>query len=73
MTGVARTKVPVKDGRSQSGFIKSSQKMQGLVENPDSVFYTEEEVAKHNTEADCWTVYEGRIYDITEYAKVHPG
>jgi len=47
--------------------------MKPLVANPDSVFYSLEDVAKHNTEDDCWTVYEGRVYDITEYAKFHPG
>ena len=30
-------------------------------------------MAKHNKEDDCWTIYQGRIYDVTEYAKVHPG
>ena len=44
-----------------------------MVENPDSTYYTIEEVQKHNTEDDCWTVYQGRIYDVTQYAKVHPG
>ena len=72
-TGIKRTKVPVKDGRSQGAFIKSSAMMKGLVENPDAVFYSLEDVAKHNKEDDCWTVYEGRVYDITQYAKVHPG
>ena len=43
------------------------------MENPNDVFYTEEEVAKHNKEEDCWTILNGRIFDVTEYAKVHPG
>ena len=36
-------------------------------------FYTLEEVKQHTAEDDCWTVYKGVVYDITEYAKVHPG
>ena len=41
--------------------------------NANQEFYTLDEVAKHNKEDDCWTIYKGVIYDITEYAKVHPG
>ena len=43
------------------------------MQNADSVFYTAAEVAEHATDDDCWTVYQGRIYDVTEYAEVHPG
>lgn len=31
------------------------------------------EIAKHNTPEDCWMVLNGTVYDITDYAKVHPG
>ena len=47
--------------------------MAAIVENPDQVFYTAEEVAKHASKTDCWTIHKNKIYDITEYAKVHPG
>ena len=47
--------------------------MAGIVENPDNVFYTAAQVAEHDKEDDCWTIYESRIYDVTQYAKVHPG
>lgn len=50
-----------------------SFRMQAKVQNPDQIGYSVDEVAKHSTDEDLWTVYEGRIYDITEYAKVHPG
>ena len=35
--------------------------------------YTLEEVSKHSTKEDCWTVIEGRVYDITSYIPRHPG
>eukprot|EP00933_Yihiella_yeosuensis_P004233 TRINITY_DN108609_c0_g1_i1.p1 TRINITY_DN108609_c0_g1~~TRINITY_DN108609_c0_g1_i1.p1 ORF type:complete len:512 (-),score=165.88 TRINITY_DN108609_c0_g1_i1:192-1727(-) len=34
---------------------------------------TMEEVAKHNTKDDCWVVLYGKAYDLSKFAKVHPG
>lgn len=34
---------------------------------------TLEEVAKHNTKDDCWTIIKTSVYDITEYVPRHPG
>ncbi len=27
----------------------------------------------HNKEDDCWTVYQGKVYDVTQYLDYHPG
>lgn len=35
--------------------------------------YTAEEVSKHDKINDAWTVFNGKIYDITLYADYHPG
>lgn len=53
--------------------MQQNQSKQALVSNPNDVFYNMEEIALHNKDEDCWTILNGRIYDISEYAKVHPG
>lgn len=39
---------------------------------PD-VYFTKEEVAKHDTEDDCWMIIHNKVYDVTEYVGEHPG
>ena len=35
--------------------------------------YTLEDVAKHNTENDCWVVLFDKVYDVTKFLAEHPG
>ena len=32
-----------------------------------------EEVATHKTEEDAWTVFKGKVYNLTPYLDFHPG
>jgi alkylation response protein AidB-like acyl-CoA dehydrogenase/predicted heme/steroid binding protein len=34
---------------------------------------TREEVAKHSTPDDAWVIVDGDVYDVTKFAKLHPG
>ncbi|KAF4727846.1 hypothetical protein FOZ62_030072, partial [Perkinsus olseni] len=40
---------------------------------PVSNGYTMEEVAKHNTDTDCWVVLNGEVLDVTDFLPEHPG
>ena len=39
----------------------------------DTTLLTVDEVAKHNSASDCWSVVDGNVYDLTSYVKNHPG
>lgn len=34
---------------------------------------TSDEVLKHNSGQDCWSVINGQVYDLTSYVSAHPG
>lgn len=31
------------------------------------------DVAKRNTQAECWVVIDNRVYDLTDWIRQHPG
>lgn len=35
--------------------------------------YTLTEVAKRNTQSECWVVIDGGVYDLTDWIRQHPG
>lgn len=35
--------------------------------------YSREEVARHTTPGDAWTIIDGKVYDISNYLSKHPG
>lgn len=41
-------------------------------ETPTTPF-TADEVAKHNSEASCYTIVNGMVYDVTSWIDRHPG
>ena len=35
--------------------------------------YTLEQVQEHDKPDDCWLIIDNHIYDVTEFANIHPG
>jgi len=35
--------------------------------------WTDEQVAQHNTEDDCFVIVRGKVYNVSSYLKKHPG
>lgn len=35
--------------------------------------FTRADVALHNTESDCWTLVDGKVYDLSSWLPQHPG
>lgn len=40
---------------------------------PGVTVLTREEVSKHNSPSDCWTIYKGNVYNISPFLDYHPG
>ena len=40
---------------------------------PGVTVLSKEEVARHNTRNDCWTIYKGHVYNVTPFLEYHPG
>ncbi len=40
---------------------------------PQSSLYTLAEIAKHDTASDCWSVVNGKVYDLTSWINRHEG
>ena len=63
------------DGRSHAGFFDRVKPplLRSLSKEDAELGITEEDVAMHNKIGDAWIVLGGQVFDITSYAKFHPG
>lgn len=75
--GAGRKQVPLKPGHSLMHWVQKNKKegrrIAGLPPGVMPGPITLDELAKHNTEADCWMAIQGRVYNVTPYMHYHPG
>uniref|UniRef100_H3H0M0 Cytochrome-b5 reductase n=1 Tax=Phytophthora ramorum TaxID=164328 RepID=H3H0M0_PHYRM len=71
-----RNKVALPPGYSQLHWMRlcqSGQDLSGLRGGPPRRAISMQEVNRHNIEDDCWSVLDGKVYNMTPYLKFHPG
>eukprot|EP01080_Neovahlkampfia_damariscottae_P007587 gene7587-11910_t len=65
-----RKKVGLKPGFTLMGWYALADK---LNVKPINGLIPLSEIKKHNQIDDCWTIFRGKVYDITRYLEYHPG
>lgn len=55
----------------QSEQTQNQQKPQSSLSQQPEI--STDELAKHSSLTDCWVVYKGEVFDITEFIPKHPG
>ena len=66
----SREKVVLKPGYHLANWVK---RIESLPRSTSLRKISIDEVRLHNTESDCWTIINGKVYDITDYIPYHPG
>ena len=69
-----RKKVHLQKGYSLMDWIRFTKTSTDLAGNGGVPFLvTPDELARHNTESDCWLAIQDKVYNVTPYMKFHPG
>mmetsp|Transcript_29197 Transcript_29197/g.33423 ORF Transcript_29197/g.33423 Transcript_29197/m.33423 type:complete len:148 (-) Transcript_29197:255-698(-) len=72
-TPTGRTVIRPLRSQSDMKFSILSVGLNAFIKDPSTNKITKEEVAKHKSREDCWTIYDGKVFDITRYISSHPG
>lgn len=66
-----REKVHLKPNHHLVDWVRLNSSMPPPVKSSRKI--TQHELALHHTKSDCWTVYNGKVYNVTNYIDYHPG
>jgi cytochrome b involved in lipid metabolism len=72
-TALSPTLLTVKQVKGTTSNSVNNQKNIASVSTPTGVFLSVQEVAVHNTSADCWLIISNKVYNATSYLNLHPG
>lgn len=62
-----------KNQQNNIGKVKLNNTIVPTASKNQSITLTTAEVAKHNSQSDCWIIISGSVYNVTNYLGVHPG
>jgi cytochrome-b5 reductase len=68
--GKVREKIALKPGFHLADWVRLSRSMTAPTTQRK---ITRKELAEHNTQYDSWTLYKGKVYNISNYFPYHPG
>ncbi|OCF60834.1 hypothetical protein L486_00474 [Kwoniella mangroviensis CBS 10435] len=75
--GVSGAKGSKKSGESSKIDVREDLRVEGWrtdkANGKEKGYITMEEVARHDLAHDAWVVVEGKVFDVTEFHKYHPG
>lgn len=59
--------------KENSSLPQNQLKTNQNTKDENQVYFTLDEVAKHNSKDDCWLLVRNNVYNVTSYIDKHPG
>lgn len=64
---------PLAAGASTLFILESTKTKKAHAKDNSERIFTLDEVKSHNTAESIWVTFEGHVYDVTDWARSHPG